>query len=845
MSLQQTINDIRNQIKNQDWNEADIQDYAVRPVLLALGWPDQHGIIRRQFSIQSKSGAPSKTVDFALFHETVKNTPIVLIEVKKSDTPLNTAQLFEYAHNQDAPLAILTNGKNWRFYYPKGDGNQSQRCFCDLNISHDPETSTAKLIQYLHYNKVVDNLKAFKDEIKREREKAYANQKLHDTWKKIVNASSLTNLLERMKTDTLKDLLRSMVKAAHGYDLSRDQIESFLNPGLDDLSALDTSPPQGTTWSTVSSGDDGTYDYAKSKKDTLIEIFNEVIKLNPYSPQQDPWKEIVNASSLTDLLKKTKTDTLKDLLRSRVKAAHGYDLSRDQSASFLNPPLDFKRLSDPPLDTSTSQDIPSSTEGPSRSPRPTPQDTTSFTERPSHSSRPTPPPQDTSSSGPYRSPHPTPPPQDTPSSSVQLEFTGFVLYGRRHYANSGIAILVRILNELIKLNPSFPELFAKSDFNFYRYQNRYMYLSRNRNDLPRPKKTRQLDLGWWINDDLGIKRIDGIIREACRVSGVKYGSDLIVRLPPGKNDMHGYQPAEQAFPKRHPPLHTAPSQGTTASPVSSARGFVLNGRRYYANSGIAILVGVLNELIKLNPSFAERFVKSHFNFNFRKNKYKFFSRNRNDLQDPKPRNVRQLDSGWWINDDLDIEGIDQIIQEACRFAEVKYGSDLIVHLPPGRKERSQAFSKGFSDPPLRTSPSQDIPTEGSYRSSPHTPQDTPSSSVRPEFTGFVLYGRRHSANSGIAILVKVFDELIKLNPSFAERFAKCHFNFNLYKNRYKYLSRNRNDLQDPQPVRQLDSGWWINDDLDIKRIDRIIQEACRVAEVKYGFELIVRLPSEK
>ena len=421
MSLQQTIHDIRNQIKNQDWNEANIQEYAVRPVLLALGWP----IIRRQFPIASKSDAPSKTVDFALFHQTEKNNPIVLIQVKKNHTPLNTAQLFEYASNQDIPLTILTNGKNWRFYYPKGDGDHSERCFCDLNISHDPETSTATLTQYLHYNTIVGNLKAFKNQIKQEYEKTYANQKLRNTWKKIVNASSLTNLLERMKTDTLKDLLTSAVKAAHGYDLSRDQIDSFLNPGLNDLSLLDTLPPQ--TGSTVSAADDGTYDYAKSKKDTLVEIFNELIKLDPYFPQRDAWKEIVNASSLTDLLEKTKTDTLKDLLRSTVKAAHGYDLSRDQSASFLNPPLGFKRLSDPPLDTSTSQDTPSS--GPYRSPRPTPQDTTSFTEGSYRPSRPTP--QDTASPTErpsHSSPH-TPLPQDTASSSVQLEFTGFVLYG--------------------------------------------------------------------------------------------------------------------------------------------------------------------------------------------------------------------------------------------------------------------------------------------------------------------------------------------------------------------------------------------------------------------------------
>ena len=325
--------------------------------------------------------------------------------------------------------------------------------------------------------------------------------------------------------------------------------------------------------------------------------------------------------------------------------------------------------------------------------------------------------------------------------------------------------------------------------------------------------------------------MDEIIQEACKIVELKYASnlsgrseiaereyDLIVHFPPGRKEQ------SQAFLKGPAPLHrTSPSQGTTASPVLSATGFVLNGRRYYANSGIAILVGVLNELINLNPSFAERFVKSDFNFNLRKNWYRYLSQDRNDLQNPKPRNVKQLASGWWINRDLTIKTMDEIIQEACRVAEVKYGSDLIVSLPPG-KNKIKAFPKGLSVPtPLhRTSPSQ----------------GTTSSRVLSA-RGFVLNGRRYYAKSGIAILVGVLNELIKFNPSFAERFVKSDFNFNLRKNWYRYLSKDRNDLQNPKPrnVRQLASGWWINDNLTIKMMDQIIQEACKIVELKYASNL--------
>ena len=353
MSLQQAINEICDQIKHETLSEAQVSQCAVLPVLYELGWPKfKPNIVTPQYSLGEKS---QNYVDYALCHPE-KKEPLVYIEVKNSTIRVEKAeeQLFRYAFEKGVRLAILTNGHNWKFYYPPGRGTPSERCFYDLNIcENDFKESSSRLNRYLRYKDIVTE-KAF-DVIREDYNQAYTNRKIEktlpDAWQEIVNGP-------------LIDLLTETVERMCTYRPNKSKIQSFLKGLSVPAPSYHTPSSQGTT-------------------------------------------------------------------------------------------------------------LVSSTEAP-----------------------------------------------------------GFVLNGVRHDAKSGIAILVGVLNELIRINPSFAEQFTKSDFN--RYKDKYKYLSENRNDLQNPKPVRQLDSGWWINDGLNRERIDRIIQEACKITGVEYGIELILHYPPEK-----------------------------------------------------------------------------------------------------------------------------------------------------------------------------------------------------------------------------------------------------------------------------------------------------------------------
>ena len=728
MSLKQAINKICQNIKQAEWSEADVEDYAVRPVLLALGWPDQLGIIRRQYLLNQSQ------VDFALCHPETHN-PLVFIEVKKSEQTLEKRQdqLLTHTYKKGARMAILTNGHTWKFYYLAGKGTSSERCFYVLNLCEDGlEESVFSLKRYLRYEEIV-NGQAF-SVIREDCNKAHIHREIVDVWQETVNDPRLIDSL----IETMEKKLKKMAPPP-----SRENILLFLKRLS--VPPLDTSPSQGTTASPVLSAtgfvlNGKRYD-AKSGIAILIGVFNELIKLNPSFAERFVKSKFNRYKDRYKYLSKDRNDLQDPNPKNVRQLASGWWINRNLIIKTMDEIIqEACRIAEVGYGSDLIVHLP-----PGRNEK-----------------------------------------RDTTPPLISSSATGFVLNGKRYDAKSGIAILIGVFNELIKLNPSFAERFVKSKFN--RYKDRYKYLSKDRNDLqdPNPKNVRQLASGWWINRNLIIKTMDEIIQEACRIAEVGYGSDLIVHLPPGRNE----------------------KRDTTPSLVSSFRGFVLNGKRYDAKSGIAILVGVLNELINLNPSFAERFAKSKFNRY--KDRYKYFSKNPDTLR--YPDRVKQLASGWWINRNLGIKRIDGIIREACRVAEVKYGSDLIIRLPPEKNNKQDTI------PPLRTSSG---------------------------FRGFVLYGRRYNAKSGTAILVGVLNELIKRNPSFAEQFVKSDCNFYRYQNRYKYLSRDRNDLPKPKRTRQLASGWWINCDLTIKMMDNLIREACRVGEVGYGSDLIVHLPPGK
>ena len=77
--------------------------------------------------------------------------PVVLIECKRWDQPIakNEEQICFYAYSGNVPLAIITNGKFWRFYLSRWEASSlSDRIFCETDIENR-EDAIANLEKYL------------------------------------------------------------------------------------------------------------------------------------------------------------------------------------------------------------------------------------------------------------------------------------------------------------------------------------------------------------------------------------------------------------------------------------------------------------------------------------------------------------------------------------------------------------------------------------------------------------------------------------------------------------------------------------------------------------------------
>jgi len=90
----------------------------------------------------------------------VKNrSPRCIVELKSTDYDLKEIgrsdgdrQLFEYAFHAGAPLALLTNGVNWRFYSTFSAGTYAERLVRTLDIETEPPAEVAAALdRYLSY----------------------------------------------------------------------------------------------------------------------------------------------------------------------------------------------------------------------------------------------------------------------------------------------------------------------------------------------------------------------------------------------------------------------------------------------------------------------------------------------------------------------------------------------------------------------------------------------------------------------------------------------------------------------------------------------------------------------
>ncbi len=133
-------------------NEAAISHGVVTPILNALGWDsaDPQQLVP-EFAIPARG-----RIDFALF--TLGQRPAVFIEVKGVGLTFEgDRQLFEYAFHEGVPFCVLTDGRQWSFYLPGGQGSYDDRRVYRLQLDdREPEECARILTRYLARERVRD-----------------------------------------------------------------------------------------------------------------------------------------------------------------------------------------------------------------------------------------------------------------------------------------------------------------------------------------------------------------------------------------------------------------------------------------------------------------------------------------------------------------------------------------------------------------------------------------------------------------------------------------------------------------------------------------------------------------
>lgn len=216
MTLKEHIEDIRNQLKEGLFiNEAAVSQGIILRLLNVLTWPTYNTqVITPEYSVEGRR------VDFALCQPPSK--PIVFIEVKQvGNIEGAERQLFEYAFHEGVPIAILTDGREWRFFHPTAQGDYRERKVYELNLSEgNSEENAKRLHRYLNYASIrageaVEAIKTDYEEVVQQRQ---IEARLPEVWNELVQE----------KNEDLLLIVMDAAKNKIGYEPTEEQVLGFL-----------------------------------------------------------------------------------------------------------------------------------------------------------------------------------------------------------------------------------------------------------------------------------------------------------------------------------------------------------------------------------------------------------------------------------------------------------------------------------------------------------------------------------------------------------------------------------------------------------------------------------------
>ncbi len=216
MTLKEHIDDIRKGLEaGQYGNEAAVSQGIVLRLLGALTWPTYDTQI-----VIPEYGVEGMRVDFALCHPPSK--PRVFIEAKQVGNIKGAEeQLFGYDSRVRVPIAVLTDGREWQFFHPTGEGTWAERKVCELDlITGDSGENAEKLKKYLNYESILTDeaVEAIKKDYEKVVQQRQVATRLPEAWSKLVEeADEFLLLAVAEKTESLC-----------GYRPTEEQVLNFL-----------------------------------------------------------------------------------------------------------------------------------------------------------------------------------------------------------------------------------------------------------------------------------------------------------------------------------------------------------------------------------------------------------------------------------------------------------------------------------------------------------------------------------------------------------------------------------------------------------------------------------------
>jgi len=204
-------------------NESSVSHGAVLPILQACGWdihnPDE---VHPEYSTKD-----NQRVDYAL----LSKKPLIFIEVKHRLDPLRRdrgiEQVLDYAYKEGVPVAILTDGDTWAFYWPAAsEPEYAERLAQEIQLTRmEPSEAAAVLIKYLQ-----KSLDVSPSRLRKIVEEDFNARKLPIIWEGIL----------REPPDKLLDLIEEIAKK-DDIEVQREQVRAFLRQWLEKYKLSESS----------------------------------------------------------------------------------------------------------------------------------------------------------------------------------------------------------------------------------------------------------------------------------------------------------------------------------------------------------------------------------------------------------------------------------------------------------------------------------------------------------------------------------------------------------------------------------------------------------------------------